>query len=67
MLYSLFCLFKVSGFSTWMGEQLTQFADLDPWLMNLVLCSIVAGVIEITSNTATATLLLPIFGELVSS
>lgn len=34
--------------------------------MNLVICLIVAAATEITSNSATATLLMPIMAELVS-
>jgi di/tricarboxylate transporter len=34
--------------------------------MNLIICLIVAGATEITSNSATATLLMPIMAELVS-
>lgn len=33
--------------------------------MNLIICLIVAGATEVTSNTATATLLMPILAELV--
>nr|KAG5696095.1 hypothetical protein BaRGS_020496 [Batillaria attramentaria] len=43
---------------------LTAFESLDPWLINLVICVAVAMATEITSNTATATLLMPIMAEL---
>ena len=33
--------------------------------MNLIICLIVAGATEVTSNSATATLLMPIMAELV--
>ncbi|KAK7482433.1 hypothetical protein BaRGS_00026355 [Batillaria attramentaria] len=55
---------KFSGLSDWFGDQLTAFESLDPWLINLVICVAVAMATEITSNTATATLLMPIMAEL---
>lgn len=60
-----FCFFKVSGLSKLIGDQLTVFKDFEPWLMNLVLCFIVAGATEVTSNTAICTLMMPIMKELV--
>ncbi|XP_021364953.1 solute carrier family 13 member 2-like isoform X2 [Mizuhopecten yessoensis] len=55
---------SVSGLSRWVGCQLQVFSGLEPWVMNLIICLIVTGVTEITSNTATATLLMPIMAEL---
>ncbi|VDI01092.1 Hypothetical predicted protein [Mytilus galloprovincialis] len=40
---------------------------MDLWVMNLVICLIVAAATEITSNSATATLLMPIMAELAIS
>ncbi|XP_056017073.1 solute carrier family 13 member 2-like isoform X2 [Ostrea edulis] len=53
-----------SGLSKWIGEQLTVFKDFEPWVMNLVLCFIVAAATEVTSNTAICTLMMPIMKEL---
>lgn len=39
---------------------------MDQWVMNLVISFIVAAATEITSNSATATLLMPIVAELVN-
>lgn len=55
---------QVSGLSKLIGDQLTVFKDFEPWLMNLVLCFIVAGATEVTSNTAICTLMMPIMNEL---
>lgn len=55
---------QVSGLSKLIGDQLTVFKDFEPWLMNLVLCFIVAGATEVTSNTAICTLMMPIMKEL---
>lgn len=53
-----------SGLSKWVGEGLSVFSSYDPWVMNLLLSAIVAAATEVTSNTATATLLLPILAKL---
>ncbi|XP_069106387.1 solute carrier family 13 member 2-like [Argopecten irradians] len=53
-----------SGLSRSVGCELGVLRSLDPWLMNLILCLTVAGATEITSNTATASLLMPIMFEL---
>jgi di/tricarboxylate transporter len=42
------------------------FKEADPWVMTLLVCLLVAGVTEITSNTAIASLMMPIVFELVS-
>ncbi|WAR02986.1 S13A2-like protein [Mya arenaria] len=49
-----------SGLSEWLGNELTFFQKYDPWVMNLIISLIVAGATEVTSNTATAQLLLPV-------
>lgn len=48
------------------GCSLKVFSHMDIWVMNLIICLIVAGATEITSNSATATLLMPIMAELVN-
>lgn len=56
-----------SGLSKWIGCKLTVFDFLDPWVMNLLVCLIIAGITEITSNTAIASLAMPIMFELATS
>lgn len=56
-----------SGLSKWIGCKLAVFDFLDPWVMNLLVCLIIAGITEITSNTAIATLAMPIMFELATS
>jgi sodium-dependent dicarboxylate transporter 2/3/5 len=51
-----------SGLSTWLGLQLTGLSEVPIWLMILVLTLMVIFLTEVTSNTATASLLLPIIG-----
>ncbi|XP_033727672.1 solute carrier family 13 member 2-like isoform X1 [Pecten maximus] len=53
-----------SGLSRLVGCELGVLRSLEPWVMNLILCLTVAGATEITSNTATASLLMPIMFEL---
>ncbi|MGJ8693325.1 MAG: SLC13 family permease [Thalassotalea sp.] len=52
--------FVASGLSNILGEWLTSIASMPLILMVLVICLVVTYLTEITSNTATATLLLPI-------
>ncbi|NMP33208.1 SLC13/DASS family transporter [Thalassotalea sp. M1531] len=52
--------FSASGLSAMLGEWLTSLSDLEPLLMILTICLVVTYLTEITSNTATATLLMPI-------
>ncbi|KAK3084784.1 hypothetical protein FSP39_018980 [Pinctada imbricata] len=53
-----------SQLSKSIGCRLRVFDSLDPWVMNLVICLIVAAATEVTSNSATSTLLMPIMFEL---
>lgn len=55
---------QVSGLSDWLGCELSVFKDFEPWVMNLVLCFIVAAATEVTSNTAICSLMMPIMSEL---
>ncbi|PVD31361.1 hypothetical protein C0Q70_06773 [Pomacea canaliculata] len=55
---------RVSGLSDWLGGKLQYLGFMDPWVLNLCLCLIVAVATEVTSNTATSTLLMPIMAEL---
>ncbi|WP_057833083.1 SLC13 family permease [Colwellia sp. TT2012] len=52
--------FTASGLSTILGGWLTSLSSLPPMLMILTICLVVTYLTEITSNTATATLLMPI-------
>jgi len=52
--------FSASGLSAMLGDWLTSLSNLEPLLMILTICLVVTYLTEITSNTATATLLMPI-------
>ncbi|XP_067673565.1 Na(+)/citrate cotransporter-like [Haliotis asinina] len=53
-----------SGLSLWIGTQLETFRGMDPWLMLFVICAICTVATEVTSNGATANLILPILANL---
>lgn len=52
--------FSSSGLSTWIGQQLVVFSGAPAWVVVLVLCLGVSLLTEVTSNTASTTLLLPV-------
>ncbi|XP_071110832.1 solute carrier family 13 member 2-like [Haliotis cracherodii] len=62
--YSLARASKDSGLSEWLGGKLGVFSHIDPYLMLLILCYIVAFATEVTSNSAIATLIMPIMAQL---
>ncbi len=55
--------FTGSGLSILLGNALSGLTDLPVWLLILCICLFVTFVTEITSNTATATLLMPILAS----
>lgn len=56
--------FESSGLSRAIGTQLSLFQSAPVWLIVLSVCLLVTFLTEITSSVATATLMLPILGEL---
>ncbi len=52
--------FEQSGLSTWFGQQLQVFDKTNPILVIAIVATLVKFLTEVTSNTATATLLIPI-------
>ncbi|WGL17497.1 SLC13 family permease [Microbulbifer bruguierae] len=59
--------FVASGLSDLMGQGLTFLTAMPLWLMLIILCLSVTFLTEITSNTATATLLMPILAVVATS
>ncbi|XP_033746933.1 solute carrier family 13 member 2-like [Pecten maximus] len=53
-----------TGLSDWIGDKLSVFSGLDVWVLNIILCYIVTSFTEVASNSATATLMLPIVAQL---
>ncbi|GAB6030174.1 hypothetical protein CHUAL_005850 [Chamberlinius hualienensis] len=58
---------KVSGLSAWLGQQLVPLHVLPPAAIVVVVCIMTAAVTEVTSNVATATVLLPVLSNLAKS
>ncbi|XP_077984277.1 Na(+)/citrate cotransporter-like [Glandiceps talaboti] len=58
---------KVSGLSVWLGQQFVGLAVIPPAAMVFVITVVIALFTEITSNTSTASIFLPILGELGTS
>ncbi len=52
--------FKATGLSVWLGERLAGLGDWPPLAMILAVTALVAFLTEVTSNTATATIFMPI-------
>ncbi len=56
--------FKESGLAIWMGGQLTGFSQFPPLLIIGGICLMMTFLTELTSNTATTEMILPILGSL---
>ncbi len=56
--------FKESGLSVWFGEQLSFAGSYHPFIVILVICFMMTFLTELTSNTATTEMLLPILAGL---
>ncbi|PAD39766.1 DASS family sodium-coupled anion symporter [Terribacillus sp. 7520-G] len=56
--------FTSSGLSQWIGDQLTVLEGLNIFLIIIISTTLVLFLTEITSNTATATMILPVMASL---
>jgi sodium-dependent dicarboxylate transporter 2/3/5 len=56
--------FKESGLSVWFGHQLSFVGEYHPFLIIMVICFVMTFLTELTSNTATTEMLLPILAGL---
>ncbi len=54
--------FRTTGLTEWLGDKLTLLEGVPPLLVVLAICTLLTFVTEITSNTATATIMMPILG-----
>lgn len=52
--------FRSTGLDVWVGQQLTGIQALPIWMIILTLCLGITFLTELTSNTATATMILPV-------
>ena len=60
--FALAAGFGVSGLDKWIGSKLIGISDWPLWITVLVICLAVTFLTELTSNTATTTMILPILG-----
>lgn len=58
--FALAAGFKSTGLDVWIGQQLTGIHALPLWMVILTLCLGITFLTEFTSNTATATMILPV-------
>lgn len=59
--------FQASGLSQWLGNRLEGLSSLHPILIVAAICLLITFLTELTSNTATAQILLPILAALAVS
>ena len=52
--------FRSTGLSEWLGHQLGAWQDLSPLMMIILVCTTITFMTEVSSNTATATIFIPI-------
>ena len=55
--------FEKTGLDLWVGSHLTTIAGLPQWFVILMVCLSVTFLTELTSNTATAAMILPALGS----
>jgi sodium-dependent dicarboxylate transporter 2/3/5 len=56
--------FKESGLSDWLGQALAGIEGVPPLLLILIICASITFLTELTSNTATTEMILPVLGAL---
>lgn len=59
---SLSAMFTATGFSKWLGGQVSGLSGVPAWVILLVVVIMGLALTELTSNTATAAAFFPIFG-----
>jgi sodium-dependent dicarboxylate transporter 2/3/5 len=59
---SLSAMFTATGFSDWLGGQVSGLSGVPAWVVLLIVIMASLALTELTSNTATAAAFLPIFG-----
>ncbi|UCG60402.1 MAG: SLC13/DASS family transporter [Candidatus Zixiibacteriota bacterium] len=59
--------FKESGLSIWIAEQLTGLGGIQPVFLTGSICTMLTFLTELTSNTATTEMILPLLGSLATA
>ncbi len=62
--FALAAGFASSGLSAFLGDRLVAFGDLPPVALVATICMMLTFLTELTSNTATAEMVLPVLGSL---
>lgn len=65
--FALAAAFESSGLSLWVGERMSGLRDVHPMIIVFGVCTVVTFLTELTSNTATAQVVLPIFAANASA
>ena len=60
--FALAAGFTKTGLTGWVGDQLTGLSSFPLWAVVLCVCLIITFLTELTSNTATSTIILPVMG-----
>jgi len=55
--------FKSSGLSLWLGEQLAALQGVSPLFVMVIVCTALTFLTELTSNTATTQMVLPVLAS----
>lgn len=64
---SLAAAISDSGLAVWLGGQLQTLTNMHPYVLLLAVVGLVIYLTELTSNTATATALLPVLGAIATA
>jgi sodium-dependent dicarboxylate transporter 2/3/5 len=59
--------FRDSGLSVWVGEQLSWLSGMHPFIIIITICLLVTFLTELTSNTASTEMILPILAGIAVS
>ncbi len=62
--FALAAGFQNSGLAQWIGERLSFLGGMSVLVMILCICLLVTFLTEVTSNTATTTMMMPVLGSL---
>ncbi|MCR9252344.1 MAG: SLC13 family permease [bacterium] len=64
---SLAAAFKSSGLAVWLGDQFAYLGDLNLLLLVLIIVILINFMTEITSNVATASIMLPVLASMANT
>jgi len=65
--YAIAAAATESGLSAWLGEVLSALRGIEPWIIVLIITTVLSLFTEITSNAATASIFVPILAALAEN